>query len=96
MTIAFVNESRSKTLIARSRQVTLTNGSFTKKVSFCSSQMTNQVGSNILKIFSQKSFGFIETRFMEQKGVNWISYWIREAKRNALNDWDSMEEGILL
>lgn len=55
--------------------------------------MTNQFGSNILKIFSQKGFGFTETRFMEQKGVNCISYGIREAKINALNvgdDQDSM------
>lgn len=51
--------------------------------------MSNQFGSNILKMFSQKGFGFTETRFMEQNGVNWV----REAKINALNvgdDQDSM------
>lgn len=47
-------------------------------------------GSNILKISSQKSFGFTEVRFMEQKGVNWISCWIRESKINALNYQNSM------
>lgn len=28
---------------------------------------------------------------MEQKGINWISYWIREAKTNALNAGDDQD-----
>lgn len=57
--------------------------------------MTNQFGSKILKIFSQKSFSFTETRFMEQKRVNWISYWIREVKINILNLSDYQDSAFI-
>lgn len=53
--------------------------------------MTNQFESKIFKFFSQKSFGFTETRFMEHKGVNWLSYLIREAKINTLNGGDDQD-----